>query len=71
MATKPKTNATTPATEAEVALTLDEFCQRLSESLSRPELIGAFHFTERRAGRKKDTESAFRARFDAFTNAPA
>jgi hypothetical protein len=49
-------------------ISLTEFCQRLSETVSRPELIGGFEFVERRAGRLKDTEAEFRARFDAFIN---
>ena len=52
------------------ALTLDEFCTRLSASDRRVELIGAFHFVETRAGRFKDAESGYRARFAAFVNKP-
>jgi hypothetical protein len=57
--------------EAEIPLTLDEFCIRLSASDARVELIGGFHHTEAVAGRSKDVESAFRARFDEFVNQPA
>lgn len=56
---------------AVVTLTLHEFCARLSETVNRPELIGAFEFVERRAGRMRDTEQAYRDRFTAFTNSPA
>jgi hypothetical protein len=51
-------------------LTLDEFCMRFSQVDRRVELIGAFHYVEKSAGRQKDTEEAYRARFDAFVNAP-
>lgn len=54
----------------ESKIPLDEFCRRLSETVNRPELIGGFEFTERRASRLKDTESAYRARFDAFVKTP-
>lgn len=56
--------------EQEPKLTLAEFCTRLSESVNRPELLGSFEFVERRAGRLKDTGSAYRARFDAFVKTP-
>lgn len=51
-------------------LTLSEFCARLSETVSRPELIGAFESFERRNSRLKDTDAAYRARFDTFINTP-
>lgn len=60
----------TVASEAAPLLSLTDFCTRLSETVKRPELIGAFEFTERRAKRIKATEAEFRARFDAFINAP-
>ena len=52
------------------ALTLDEFCSRLSETVRSPELIGAFHSTEKAAGAAKDTAEAFQARFVSFSNKP-
>lgn len=58
------------AGDAASLLSLTDFCTRLSETVKRPELIGAFEFTERRANRLKATEAEFRARFDAFINAP-
>lgn len=64
----PTADADAPAEEA---LTLDEFCTRLSARDRRVELIGAFASTERRAGVVKDVESAFAARFAAFCTAPA
>lgn len=49
---------------------LEEFCTRLSKMDKRVELIGGFHYTEVAAGRNKDAESAFKARFDAFATKP-
>ncbi len=57
-------------TTQEQKLSLDEFCRRLSESVNRPELIGGFEFVERRAGRVKDTDAAYRQRFDLFVQTP-
>lgn len=51
-------------------LTPAEFCARLSESLRKPELIGAFHSTEVAAGVERDTAEAFQARFEEFVNKP-
>ena len=59
------------ADEAVIALSLTEFCTRLSETVNRPELIGAFHTVEKSAGRIQATQAEFRQRFDAFINAPA
>jgi len=66
-------NDTPPVEQVEVQptkLSLSEFCTRLSETVSRPELLGAFEHVERRAGRLKDTEAGYRGRFDAFVNTP-
>lgn len=52
-------------------LTLDEFCTRLSAQDKRVELIGAFHNVEKQAGKVKDTEAAFKKRFDDFAIQPA
>jgi len=52
-------------------LSLDEFCSRLSSSDKRVEMIGAFHHTEKAAGRNKDIESAYIARYSDFINQPA
>jgi hypothetical protein len=57
-------------TESEQELTVEEFCRRLSVTDRRVELLGAFHFDEKRNGRVKDTETNFRARFDEFANKP-
>lgn len=55
----------------EDSITLDEFCTRLSKTDRRVELIGAFHFDEKRGERVKDTEANFSGRFDKFANKPA
>jgi len=52
-------------------LTLAEFCSRLSSTDSRVELIGGFEHSERLAGRMKDTESEYAARYAAFLLQPA
>lgn len=70
MATKPESPKPAESVPAPVALTLTEFCTRLSKSVRRPELIAAFESVEKRAGRVKDTEANFRARFDTFVNTP-
>lgn len=66
----PKAAASDEQPVAAVPLTLDEFCVRLSETVRSPEAIGAFHHTERAAGRMVDTEAAYRARFDSFLTTP-
>lgn len=53
-----------------IKLSLHEFCARLSETVKRPELIGAFEHVERVAGRNVDTTEAFQARYDAFITKP-
>lgn len=53
-----------------IAVSLDEFCTRLSSTVNRPELIGAFAFTERTAGHLRDTTELFTARYEAFINKP-
>lgn len=73
----PKTQTEPAKTEDVVSaagdfpLSLTEFCQRLSASDKRVELIGAFNHVEHAAGRTKDTEGNFRARFEAFVTQPA
>ncbi|MBE0436222.1 MAG: hypothetical protein IBX56_10510 [Methylomicrobium sp.] len=54
----------------EFKMTLDEFCARLSQDDKRVELIGGFHFSEKRAKRLNDTESAYRVRFEEFLKTP-
>ena len=53
------------------SLTLAEFCIRLSATDTRVELIGGFEASERGAGRVKDTEAAYAARYQDFINKPA
>lgn len=60
-----------PSAPAEPALSINDFCMRLSETLRRPELLSAFAHTETIAGRLGDTATAYRARFDAFLKQPA
>lgn len=66
-------DATAPS-DAEVAteypVTLTEFCQRLSATDKRVELIAAFHHDEEAAGRLSDLEAGYRARLDIFANRP-
>lgn len=61
----------TPVEQREFPVTLDEACTRLSAGHKRVELIAAFHHAEEDAGRLRDLESAYRARFDAFASQPA
>ena len=51
-------------------VTINEFCMRLSETVNRPELIGAFAYSERAAGVQRDTLEQFQARYNAFINKP-
>ena len=53
-----------------VEITLDEFCQRHSQTDKRIELIAGFHSVELASGRIKDGEQAFAARFLDFVNKP-
>lgn len=59
-----------PVNPAVPDLTVEEFCTRLSGSDKRVELIKAFWFVETKAGRFKDAESNYQARFQAFVNKP-
>lgn len=56
---------------APVAMSVDEFCLRLSSTDKRVEMISAFHSGERASGRSMDLETAFAVRYAAFCNAPA
>ena len=66
--TKPEA-AVQPAA-VEPALSILDFCTRLSETVIRPELIGAFAHVEQKAGRVSDSAANYRDRFDAFINKP-
>ena len=59
-----------PVGETAQKLSISDFCIRLSETVSRPELIGAFAHVEQKAQRVSDTVENFRARYDAFINKP-
>ncbi len=61
--------ATVPPAPVE-RVVLDEFCRRLSTTDRRVELIAAFHFTERDAGRTSDTEQQYQARYEALIKKP-
>ena len=69
-------NDTTAPAEAEtpvvnpITVSLNEFCIRLSETVTRPELIGAFEFSERTAGNARGTTEEYKARYTAFINKP-
>lgn len=56
--------------QSDFPLTLDEFCSQLSLTDKRVESIGAFHATEKAAGRTKDTAPAYSGRYTAFLNQP-
>lgn len=70
MSTKALKTSTTSG-EQEIALTLKDFCVRLSTTERRVELIAGFEADERSKNRLKDTESAYSARYKAFINRPA
>lgn len=64
--------AASPAAEVtDFALTLDEYCTRLSGRDNRVELIGAFYAYEVRNGHVSDVESAFESRYVAFADMPS
>lgn len=69
---KTDTNQSAAPAAADTKMMLDEFCARLSNRNvdGRVELIYGFAYTERKAGRIKDTESNFQARFVAFAKQP-
>lgn len=66
---KPETK-TVAAADTPAKQHLNEFCSRLSKTVKRPELIGAFEHSERIAGRLEDTEAEFQARYSSFCNKP-
>ena len=77
MSTKPAKNEPTPqdapiaSAPDEFPLALEEFCLQLSQVDKRVELIGGFHYTEKVAGRLKDTRQAYQTRYMAFLTQPA
>lgn len=70
-----KSDTTQPEAKSQAtnspAMTLHEFCTRLSETEKRVELLGAFEAKERKAGRNKATAEVYAASFAAFINKPA
>jgi hypothetical protein len=62
--------AATEAVAPPAKQSLNEFCSRLSVTVKRPELIGAFAHIERINGRLEDTEAEFQSRFSSFCNKP-
>ncbi len=53
------------------AITLNEFCTRLSMTDKRVELIGGYHADEKKEGNVKDSEENFKKRFELFIKRPA
>jgi hypothetical protein len=68
---KAKSQDVAPVLEQAPAISLKEFCIRLSETEKRVELIGGFEADERRQGRLNDTASNYTGRFQAFVSRPA
>jgi len=66
----PEGVAQASAAPKEFKTTLNDFCVRLSARDKRVELIHAFRFDERAAGRNHDFPSAYQARFAVFGNRP-
>lgn len=54
-----------------VRISLNEYCTRLSETVKRPELIGAFHATEKAAGHLAGLPAEFEQRYNDFITKPA
>lgn len=77
MSTKPVKNEPAPkdvpvaSAPDEFPMALEEFCSQLSQTDKRVELIGGFHYTEKVAGRLKDTRMAYQARYVVFLSQPA
>lgn len=53
------------------AVSLDEFCQRLSVKKVSSELIGGFYHSQSVVGNVKGSDANFTAAFAAFVNQPA
>jgi len=68
--TKQQAEVTEVTAAPDTGVSINEFCARLSETMTKPELINAFAYVERAAGRVKDTGLAYRSRFDLFVNQP-
>lgn len=71
MATDTDTNTVEQTEDVSIPdVTLEEFCVRKSMVDRRVELLGGFHYVEKQAGRFKDAESNYEARFEAYANQP-
>lgn len=57
----------TGTVQAAFMITLEDYIRKLSLRDKRVELINGFYYTEKQAGKIKDYESNFEARFIAFT----
>lgn len=66
-----KTTPDTPAVaEVEPVMGLKDFLLRLSETVRRPELLGAFEYHAKANGQFRATWSDFLAKYEAFSNQP-
>jgi hypothetical protein len=54
----------------EVDVSLDDFCKKLSLKETRYSLISAFHLNQKKAGKLRDTPSAYQGRFEKYINTP-
>lgn len=66
---EPNTTAGAAVADPE-AVTLQEFCTRLSSTDRRVELIAGFHHSELVAGRVKDASASYSTRYAEFVNKP-
>ena len=67
MAEKAKPQESVEPTEA---LTLDEFCTRLSKTDRRVELIGGFYADAKKRGQHKDVDVGFLRAFAEYADRP-
>lgn len=67
---KPQEDPKSAADAPPEQITVQEFCQRLSVTDKRVELIAGFYSVEMRESRFKDAEDQFRSRFEAFITKP-
>lgn len=65
------TSAENVRPEEQHAVSLDEFCTRLSRKVKSPEMIAAFHHLEKAAGRVTALSSAYQARFEEVSSRPS
>ncbi|CAH2606335.1 Eukaryotic translation initiation factor 4B (plasmid) [Rhodovastum atsumiense] len=69
---KPTTAGPAPAPVADEAplVSLEEAAAAISQGIRSATLVSAFHAEEKAAGRLRDTEAAYRARFVGFRRRP-